>query len=48
MRKTLWITIFAALFVVFGAPAAHADGIVITETTIASGSLDGTAFTDAW
>jgi hypothetical protein len=43
----LWITIFAALFVVFGAPAVHADGIVITETTIASGSLDGTAFSDA-
>jgi hypothetical protein len=47
MRKTLWIVIFAALFVVFGAPAARADGIVVTETTMASGSLDGTAFTNA-
>jgi len=47
MRKTLWIIIFAALFVVFGAPAAYADGIAITETTIASGNLDGTAFTNA-
>ena len=47
MRKTLWLVIFAALFVGFGAPAAHADGIVVTETTMASGSLDGTAFTDA-
>jgi hypothetical protein len=45
MRKAFWM--IPLLFAAIGAPAAHADSIVVTDTTIATGSLDGTAFTNA-
>jgi hypothetical protein len=46
MKRSL-LVLAALLIPMFGAVAAHADSIVVTETTTAAGSLDGIGFTNA-
>lgn len=46
MKRSL-LVLAALLIPTFGAVAAHADSIVATETTTATGSLDGIGFTNA-
>ena len=46
MKRSL-LVLAALLVQMFGAVIAHADSIVVTDTTTATGSLDGIAFTNA-